>query len=54
MNDKDFLLKLKEYIETSEKKIENEWGTCRSVKELIKDGEMPEIYFEVLNRLKEF
>ena len=54
MNDKDFLLQLKIYIENMEEKVDNEWGSCRKVEKLITDGKMPEIYFEILDRLKEF
>jgi hypothetical protein len=43
-----FLARIKEYIEQREEKIEGEWGNCRSLKKLIADGDMPDVYFEVL------
>lgn len=33
-----------EYIEDAEVKIEGEWGTSRSLEELIRDNEMPDLY----------
>jgi len=53
MDDKEFLLALREYIEQAEVKIEGEWGVCRSLEELISVGEMPQLYTEVLRRLDE-
>jgi hypothetical protein len=38
-----------DYIERAEVVIDGEWGRCRELDQLIKDGEMPEIY----NELKE-
>lgn len=51
MEDKEFLLKLREYIEQVEMNIEGECGGGRSLGELIEHGEVPEIYSEVLRRL---
>jgi hypothetical protein len=51
MNNKDFLIALKDYIEKVELQIEGEWGGGRSLAKLISKGEMPEIYDEVLSRL---
>ena len=45
---KGLLTRVKEYIEQREEKIEGEWGNCRSLKKLIADGDMPDVYFEVL------
>ena len=51
LSDKEFFLKLKRYIEDAEHKIDGEWGHCRSVEQLISDGEMPDLYFQVLQRI---
>ena len=51
MDDKIFLLTLREYIEQVEAQIEGEWGIGRSLEELIASGEMPQLYSEVLRRL---
>ena len=51
MDDKKFLLALREYIEDVEVLIENDRGECRSLEELIAEGEMPPLYSEVLRRL---
>lgn len=46
--DKALLLKMKEYIELTAVQIDNEWGKCRELDELIKDGKMPELYNEII------
>lgn len=46
-----FLLKVKEYIEYAEDTIEHEWGSNRSIEQLIKEGDMPSIYNEVVSRI---
>ena len=51
MDDKEFLLALREYIEQVEVKIEGEWGVGRSLEELIAADGMPALYAEVLRRL---
>jgi len=51
MNDKEFLLAVREYIEQVEVQIDGEWGSCRRLDELIADADMPELYAEVLRRL---
>jgi hypothetical protein len=51
LSDKEFFLKLKQYIEDVERQIDGEWGNCRSVEQLISDGEMPDLYFQVLQRI---
>jgi len=40
------------YIEDRESTIDNEWGSCRSAKEIIADGDMPAIYKRLQNPLK--
>jgi hypothetical protein len=40
------------YIEDQEELCDSEWGAFRKLPELIKDGIMPEIYFELI-KLKE-
>ena len=52
MENKAFLLAVKAYIERVEVKIDNEWGDCRDLEELISDGEMPALYTEVLEKLE--
>jgi hypothetical protein len=51
MDDKEFLLAMREYIEDVEVLIENDRGVGRSLEELIAEGEMPPLYSEVLRRL---
>ena len=51
MKDKEFLLTLREYIETIEVQVDGEWGSCRSLDELINENHMPDIYAEVLRRI---
>jgi hypothetical protein len=45
------LSEAKEYIERVEVRMDGEWGSCRSVPELIRDNEMPELYTKVCNIL---
>lgn len=52
MEDKEFLHRLKEYIEQAEATIEAEFGVGRELAELIDTGEMPDVYAEVLRRLQ--
>jgi hypothetical protein len=51
LSDKEFFLKLKQYIEDVEHQIDGEWGNCRSVEQLISDVAMPDLYFQVLQRI---
>ena len=37
-----------EYIEEREKVIEEEWGSCQSVKEMIDSNSMPDLYDQIL------
>jgi hypothetical protein len=52
MDDKEFLLALREYMEQVEVQIEGEWGVGRSLEELIAANEMSPLYAEVLRRLR--
>ena len=51
MIEKDFLLRLREYIENMEERVECEWGDSRNLEEMIAANAMPDIYAEVLRRL---
>ena len=44
---KELIEEMIEYIEGMEKKVDGEWGDCREVDELIKDNDMPELYFKL-------
>jgi len=52
MDDLEFLTQIKTYIEQMEVAVDGEWGAGRSLEQLVKENEMPELYFEVLNRIK--
>jgi len=51
MND-DLIKRTIEYIERAAYDIESEWGGCRNLKELIDDGDMPDIYYELKELIK--
>ena len=52
MGDLEFLTAIKNYIEEAEKTMDDEWGHCRSIEELIKAGLMPQpIYSKVVQRI---
>lgn len=51
MSDSDFLLSVKDYIESMEVRIESEWGSGRTLSELFEQGCMPDLYKEVLDRV---
>jgi hypothetical protein len=51
MNDKEFLIELKKYIENMEEAVDGEWGICRSIEEIIAAEAMPNIYYDVLQRI---
>jgi len=51
MKDMEFLKELKEYIEEVEELLEDDRGKGLSISELIKSGQMPHVYAEVLSRL---
>ena len=45
------LEEMKDFIEDTKEMIECEWGRGRSTEDLIKDGDMPELYNRVLYEL---
>ena len=49
---KDLLLKIKLYIEEAEEEKNGEWGSGKSLAKLIVDGEMPDLYSDVINALE--
>ena len=49
----ELLLEIKEYIEVCEAQIENEWGCSRTLDELIAERNMPDVYWKVLEAIKE-
>ena len=51
--DRKFLEDVKEFIEDAVSAHEWEWGSGRSLKELIDNGKMPELYYEVIQKLIE-
>ena len=51
MNDNDFLLALREYIEQVAVQIDDEWGMLRTLDELVAEDAMPPIYAEVIRRI---
>ena len=52
MIDKNKLTEIKNYIERVEKLIEHEWGSCRSIEELINANKMPQIYYDICRLLE--
>lgn len=52
MND-DLIKRTIKYIEHAAYEIENEWGEFRSLKELIDDGDMPDVYYELKELIKD-
>ena len=53
MSDYDFLLSVKDYIESMEVRIESEWGSGRTLSELIEQRCMPDLHTEVLRRIED-
>lgn len=53
MEDIDFLKAVQRYIEVVEVKISGEFGIGETLAELIAGGKMPELYTEVMRRIKE-
>lgn len=49
--DLKLLKEIKTYIEETEECIDGEWGEGRSVDKLIKDGDMPKIYNDVIEKI---
>jgi len=53
MNELEFLVLIKLYIERMEHEVDGEWGDCRSIPQLISDGAMPPpIYSELIRRIE--
>ena len=52
IEDLQFLEKIKRYIECKEVDKDGEWGSGRTLKELIDQNEMPKEYHEVLEKIK--
>jgi hypothetical protein len=50
--EKELLEKVIEYIREKEETIDGEWGSGRSWEALEKEGEMPELYFEIRKLLE--
>jgi hypothetical protein len=51
-NDLEFLTAIKSYVETAEETMDGEWGQCRCISQLIKDGAMPQpLYSEIIRRI---
>jgi hypothetical protein len=52
MTELEFLTAIKSYVENVEAVMEGEWGSCRSISQLIKDGKMPQpLYSEIIRRI---
>lgn len=47
----EFLTEVRDYIEASEKTLEEEFGSGRSLEQVIEDGHMPDVYEKVLRRI---
>jgi hypothetical protein len=52
MTDKEFLESICAQIEKTEQQLENEYGSMRTIDELIQNGEMPDCYKEARRRLE--
>ena len=51
--DLEFLTAIKSYVETAEETMDGEWGYCRCISQLIKDGAMPQpLYSEIIRRIE--
>lgn len=53
MDDREFLFRLKTYIENSEKELDTFSGSHRNVEQMLAANLMPLVYFEVLKRIKD-
>lgn len=51
MNDDAFLREVQKYIEVCEVNMEAEYNKGLSLNELLSQGKMPQLYYEVLRRL---
>ena len=49
----NYLLEVKEYIEATEQQIAQEWGSGQSYKQLIEDDDMPDVYYQTLQLIKD-
>jgi len=49
--DKELLKEIKEYIESAEVVMQEEWGG-ESLEELIENKEMPDLYYKICNLIK--
>ena len=53
MTELEFLVEVKSYVENAEETMDGEWGHCRSISRLIKDGAMPQpLYSEIVRRIE--
>jgi len=51
--DLEFLTAIKSYVEDAEETMDGEWGHCRCISQLIKDGAMPQpLYSEIIRRIE--
>ena len=51
--DLEFLTAIKFYVEDAEETMDSEWGHCRCISQLIKDGAMPQpLYSEIIRRIE--
>lgn len=48
----DLMKRIIKYIEQAEYDIDNEWGDGRKLHEIIADGDMPDIYNDLLEELR--
>lgn len=51
--DKELILEIIAYIEDMEEVIDWEFGACRNFNEILKDDDVPDIYFKLKELLKE-
>lgn len=49
----NLLYKIKKYIEMMSVNEDGEWGSGRELEQIIADGDMPDIYNDVLQAIKE-
>lgn len=51
---KELLKEMIDYIKNMEITIEGEWGNCRKLEQILKDKEMPELYYKLLTEYNGF
>ena len=51
MTDLEFLTAIKSYMEEMEECVDGEWGASRTADKLIRSGQMPQLYSEVVRRI---